>query len=400
MKTVAIISEYNPFHSGHEYQIKRIREDLGMDTAVIAIMSGNYTQRGEAAIVNKHLRAKAAIYGGCNLILELPFPYSSSSAEYFARGAVSIISRLGICDYISFGSESGDIDALKKQAEVMTTDEFKDAYARISAADRSLGHPRICELAYRSLGGEVGVDFAPNNILAIEYIKAVGELAPDISLHTVRRSGSGYNADVVTDGEHPSALSVRELIRGGSCHDLPLPEYSKNILAEAHECGELPADISVISAAIISNLRLNPPCAETNIHDGGNGLYNRIQAASLHANDFNTLLKLTVTKGYTTARIRRVILNSLLGVTSSDVRTLPEYTQVLAMDQIGMLLLKNARKRTAISVLTKPSATEGLSERAIAQKTLSDAADRIYELMKPVPKSAAGVLTFTPFIKK
>ena len=400
MKTVAIISEYNPFHSGHEYQIKRIREDLGADAAVIAVMSGNYTQRGEAAIVNKHVRAKCAVNGGCNLVLELPFPYSSSSAEYFARAAVSIISKLGICDYISFGSESGDIEALKKQAEILSTDEFKSAYARIFESDRSLGHPRICELAYRSLGVDLGVDFAPNNILALEYIKAIRDFGSDISLHTVQRSGAGYNCDTVKEGEHPSALSVRELIRGGNCADLPLPEYTRALLAEAYDKGELPADISRISAALISNLRLNPPCAETNIHDGGNGLYNRIQAASLDASDFNTLLKLTVTKGYTTARIRRVILNSLLGVTSSDVRLLPEYTQVLAMDEVGMLLLKNARKRTAISVLTKPSAQEGLSERAIAQKTLSDNADRIYELMKPVPKSAAGVLTFTPYIKK
>ena len=397
MKTVAIISEYNPFHSGHKYQIDKIREKFGKDTVIVAVMSGNYTQRGEVAFFSKGARAKAAVLSGVNLVLELPFPFSSSSAEIFAKSGVKIAESIG-ADYLSFGSESGNLEELLSVADAMSSPEFSEVFAELGD-NKALGYPERLEKAYEKVSSS-SFAFSSNNILALEYIKAIMDFGSDISLHTVQRSGAGYNCDTVKEGEHPSALSVRELIRGGNCADLPLPEYTRALLAEAYDKGELPADISRISAALISNLRLNPPCAETNIHDGGNGLYNRIQAASLDASDFNTLLKLTVTKGYTTARIRRVILNSLLGVTSSDVRLLPEYTQVLAMDEVGMLLLKNARKRTAISVLTKPSAQEGLSERAIAQKTLSDNADRIYELMKPVPKSAAGVLTFTPYIKK
>ncbi|MBR5144795.1 MAG: nucleotidyltransferase family protein, partial [Clostridia bacterium] len=125
MKVAAIISEYNPFHNGHEYQIKKLRQMLGDDTAVIAIMSGNYTQRGEIAVTDKTIRARAAIECGVNLVLELPFPYSMSSAEFFARSGVKIAHEIGVVDYLAFGSESGDISELSDLASIISSDEYK-----------------------------------------------------------------------------------------------------------------------------------------------------------------------------------------------------------------------------------------------------------------------------------
>ncbi|MBR2431756.1 MAG: nucleotidyltransferase family protein, partial [Clostridia bacterium] len=149
--TVAIISEYNPFHSGHEYQINAIREELGSDTEIIAVMSGNFTQRGELALADKYLRAEWAVRCGVNLVLELPFPYSMSSAEIFARSAVSIIKSLNVVDMISFGSESGDAKALTEIAENMLKDEYKSAFDSLKSSEeyKNLGYPALCEEAYK-----------------------------------------------------------------------------------------------------------------------------------------------------------------------------------------------------------------------------------------------------------
>ena len=133
MKTVAIISEYNPFHTGHEHQLKSIRRDFGEDTRIIAIMSGNYTQRAETAVLDKYLRAECAVLCGVDLVLELPFPYSSSSAEFFARSGVHIADSIGVVDFLSFGSECGDIESLKRTASISLTDEYKCTLKKLSS---------------------------------------------------------------------------------------------------------------------------------------------------------------------------------------------------------------------------------------------------------------------------
>ena len=192
-------------------------------------------------------------------------------------------------------------------------------------------------------------------------------------------------------------MAVRALINDGA-ETLPLPDYCVAELAKAKDAGDMPCDISRLSTAIISKLRLNPPPTSEEYFDTGNGLYNRLYNASLEASDIKSLTELTESKGYTNARIRRALLNSFIGVTSSDVKALPEYTQILAMNRKGMLLMKNARKTSRITVLTKPSATDTLTELGIKQKSLSDIADQVYELTKPVPKSARNVFRFSPSI--
>ena len=149
MKTVAIICEYNPFHNGHEYQIKKIREEFGEDTRIVAVMSGNYTPRGEIAIMDKFTRAKCAVLAGVNLVLELPFPYSISSAEHFAKSAVKIIDSLGIVDYISFGSEIGDVVFLSDVANKMLSESYNEQIKSLIASEKysSYGYPKIAELA-------------------------------------------------------------------------------------------------------------------------------------------------------------------------------------------------------------------------------------------------------------
>ena len=398
MKTVAIISEYNPFHSGHKYQIDKIREEFGSDAAIVAVMSGNFTQRGEIAFFSKGARAKAAVLSGVNLVLELPFPFSSSSAEFFAKSGVRIADSIG-ADYLSFGSESGNLSELLRVADIMSSDSFSDAFSKLGK-NKSLGYPERLEKAYESLS-DTSFEFSSNNILALEYIKAIKSLGANIKPHTIKRLGADYDAKSIENAENQSAMAIRGAISKGDLSAIDyLPEETRDLIRTLFEEGELPTDISKISSAFISYLRLNPPSQNEEIHDAGDGLYNRLYNESFKANDISTLLLRTETKNYTRARIRRALLNVFFGVTSSEIKTLPLYTQILAMDTIGMQILKKTRKSREIQILTKPSDFKNFNEVELRQKALSDRADSIFELTKPIPKDGASSLTFTPFVKK
>lgn len=404
MKTVAIIAEYNPFHTGHEYQIKEIRREFGADTRIIAVMSGNYTQRGELAVMDKSDRAKAATLCGVNLVLELPFPYSMSSAEFFASSAVKIIDSLNVVDHLSFGSESGDVFMLSEIAENISSDEYKSALklALASSEDKGVGYPKLSEEIYRSLyGKDISRDvFSPNNILAIEYIKAIKRSKSNIIPHTVKRSGAAYSEKNITDDQHQSASAIRELFNKDISSALKyIPNNAKNIVLDAYNNKSFPCDDNRLSSAVISYFRLNPKSALA-IHDAGDGLYNRLQKYSFDANDITTLINLTDTKKYTRSRIRRAIWYSFFGVTSSEVKELPCYTTVLAMDDVGKAILKEIKKKTDLAVITKPSSTDGLSDTARRQKALSDKADSVFQLTKPAPPSGAYALRTTPYIVK
>ena len=403
MVTVAIISEYNPFHLGHEYHIKKIREEFGEDTAIIAIMSGNYTQRGEVAIADKFLRAKLSVLSGVNLALELPFPYSMSSAEFFASAGVRIADKLGCVDYLSFGSELGSTEQIVEMAKRMSTEEYKSRldYNLRLEENAPLGYPSICERTYIELYHDAPTAmFSPNNILAFEYIKALTAQSSSIKPHTVMRKGTGYNGKKISNNELPSAMAIRELLSKGDVSALDfVPNSTKNELSK--EIGKsLPTDPERLGGAIISSLRLNTPRLVDNIHDATGGLYNRLHSASFDADSIQSLTALSVTKKYTTARIKRAVWYSYIGVTSSDVRSYPEYTQALALDGVGRGLLKTIKKTGAITVITKPSRTEGLSEAALKQKELSDKADSIFHLTKPTFTSGKYSILSTPFVKK
>lgn len=404
MTTVAIISEYNPFHNGHLYQINEIRKEFGKDTAIVAIMSGNFTQRGDVAIADKLTRATAAVTSGVNLVLELPFPYSISSADYFAKSGVAIANALGEIDYLSFGSESGKLDDIIKTAEIMLSPKYSEEFKKLSA-DKALGYAKLCELAYKSCltDGEGALEFTPNNILAVEYTKALLASGSKIKPHTVKRLGQGYNDSQNSASKHPSAMAIRQIIQtDGFTKDVfsAIPEESHNIINSAIEVGSIPCNSDKISSAVISKLRLSGPCASFDIHDAEDGLYNRLINSSYEANDINTLLKLSETKKFTNARLRRAMWYGFFGVTSSDVTTPPKYTQVLAMDKVGMSRLKVFGKDDGFFVLTKPSDYSHFSEIAKSQKELCDSADSVFELTRPVPQSGKTPLKLTPYVKK
>jgi predicted nucleotidyltransferase len=404
MKLAAIIAEYNPFHNGHKYQIDKAREILGDDVAIVAIMSGNYTQRGELAIMDKTMRAEAAVMAGANLVIELPFPYSCSSAEIFATAGVSIAGSIG-ADYLVFGSECGDISSLAETTDIIMSDSFKEKVEIIKANKNyaSLGYPKIAEMAYKELAeDDYTIDIAsPNNILAIEYIKAIKSLDIAITPITIKRHGAGYSEIDIIDGERlQSATAIRKLITNNSYSAYEyIPNSTKAIFDKAQSEGLMPSSIEKLATAIISSLRLNT-ASNVKIFDADDGLYNRLCTLSMKTNSISSLAAMAETKKHTRARIRRAIINSFFGVTSSLVKEPPAFTQVLAMDDVGRSALKRIKKTTDFPCITKPSDYTDFSNAVISQKELSNKADAIYTLSLPGEIEGTYHLTFTPFVKK
>ncbi len=402
MKTVAIISEYNPFHSGHLYQIECIREEFGQDTRIVAIMSGNFTQRGEVAFLDKSARAKMALACGVNLVLELPFPYSMGSAEIFASAGVSIANALGCIDYLSFGSESGDLALLSRAAHVLAEDAFLLRMKQIQKKHPALGHAGLTEAV---LSESIGKDEAkalltPNNILAIEYLKALMRSESKILPHTVLRKGAPYRSEVLCEDSHASASAIRAAVRDGRTDEalahIPVP--ARAVFADEISAGAAPTDGARLDSAILSFFRLNKPTASCRIQDAEGGLYNRLITKSYEATDIFGLTALAETKKFTRARIRRAIWYSFFGVTSSVVRRAPGFTRVLALDKEGQAILHTAKASASIEVVTKPS--ELLSQKESAkQKALADRADSVFQLTKPVSPDGSLAMRTSPYFK-
>ena len=400
MITVAIICEYNPFHYGHLHQIEHIRSEFGSDTRIIAIMSGNYVQRGEVAVADKLTRAKSAVECGVNLVLELPFPYCASSAEFFARAGVSIADALGIVNILSFGSECGSLEKLSHIAKLTENEEFLKTVRSLTDSDPKLSHPKASVMALETLAGKDYIELSPNNLLGIEYIKALNEIRSSVLPHTIQRFGANYRESDTVSGSIQSATAIRALINREDRNWVSyLPSPMAQSLTSDISNGSAPCDINRLSSMMIGHLRLNLQPANDSIHEAGGGLYNRLSAMSLKANTFNELTNLAVTGKYTASRIRRAILNSILGVTSSAVRERPAYTQLLAMDSDGRAMLKQIRKHGNITVITKPSRIDEMTDEGRKQKELADKADSLFQLTKPIPPNGAYSLQMTPFVK-
>ncbi len=399
MKTVAVIAEYNPFHNGHRYHLQSIRDAFGDDTSIIVIMSGNYTQRGDVAIADKGTRAACAIVGGANLVLELPFPYSMAAAELFAKAGVHIANALGCVDILSFGSEHGEIDALRTVARNLDSVAFRRTFTDVRSSCRSLGHAKAMEQAYTQLYGVEQAPFptTPNDLLGLEYLRAIDAAHSPLQPHTVLRRGASHHTSMLSD-DYPSATALRAHIRQGGSLTSYMPSEAATILADAIAHGYAPCDGEKLFPAVLSTW-INTPKA-SDIHDVGGGLYDRLRRCGAEATSLTSWVTLSETKKYTRARLRRALWYAYFGVTSSDIMTAPGYTQLLGADALGRHLLKRMRKETRIPILTKPADTAVLSEEALRQKQLSDKADRMFALTRAVPMAPASALRFTPYLKK
>lgn len=402
MKTVAVIAEYNPFHMGHAYQLQKIKEAFGEDAALIVIMSGNFVQRGTPAILGKFDRARMAVDCGASLVLELPFPFSSASAEYFAGAGVSIVNDLGVVDVLSFGSECGKTELLLDVAEKMQREDFVQVlHERLtSKEEKSKGYPRVLTEAFLDFYGSNFPEnlFLPNNILAISYLSALKKMHSTIVPHTVYRSGTDEDAgaDTVLAG----ATYLRGLFFSGKTDEAfsHLPAMTHQRWKDMIACGLAPVSDKALSPLLLAHLRIDP-FPEKVPADCGGGVLRLLKKAAIEARDLDELYANTSTKKYPAARLRRATLFSYFGVTPANIKAKPLYTQVLAMDEKGQRILANIRKTANISLLTKPADLHKLSSAARLQAELSYRADSVYTLLSPCPEKASIFLRTGPYRK-
>ena len=379
MRIAGIICECNPLHGGHLYLMEQARRS-GAD-AVVCIMSGCFTQRGEAAILEPRVRASMILgEGGADAAFELPFPYSAAGAEFFAAAGVSLLDRLGV-DEIWFGSECGDLDALRHAAEVTSTAEFGAAYQKLCRG-RACGTTEGYLSLLREAGGIEGI--LSNDLLGIAYLKAMVARGSAMKAVTVKRLGSGYHDETLSDTDFPSATALRRSLDERGI-DAWKPYFSKHALDPVQK--ELrarlaPATLTNAERAILSYFRLVSPEALEEVPELSGGLGRRMAELSHMATTLEEFIRLCATKKYTESRIRRGILFAMTGVTPEDLRREPAYAVLLAANDTGCRFLADRKKTRRVSVVTC-HADLPKGEDAIRQEALTRAAFALYGLTLP-----------------
>ena len=342
-------------------------------------MSGNYTQRGELAIADKYTRAEAAIKCGVDLVLELPFPFCMSSAEFFAKGGVSVLESVG-ASRIYFGSESGDVEFIKDAAKAAASEEF----ARMK---EGISHDEGAAKGYfEALGITLGknAEMLSNDILAVEYVKEINRRKAHIVPCAVKRVGDGFRDEEI-NSQFASATAIRNLLHMENTNSLEdhMPKKSVDVIKKAIGNGDAPVNIKRLEAALITFWRMVNPALLSDISELGNGLEYRIKDAALSSVTLEELEKNAATKKYTSAKIRRAILFALLGVSKVDLDAEPQYTSVLAANKKGREILSSLRKEeNAIKIVTKQA-----DAPECRQYELSARADALYTLAMPNPQS-------------
>lgn len=385
MKTAAVICEYNPFHNGHKYQLERTRS-LGA-THIAAVMSGSFTQRGDAAVFDKYVRAKTALENGADLVLELPVKYSLCAAEGFARGAVGIISALGCVDMLSFGSECGSIPALREAAGAVEyavkTPEFQ-----ILMEGGNSYPAALAEAVNKYYTKDVyDVISAPNNTLAVEYIKALDDIGSHIEPVTVRREGAGHDS-----GEETSRFISASLIRKKILAGESYAEFAPEISAPA-------ADIKRLETAILAKLRAMRREEFEQVYDAAQGLAERLYKAVRKACTLDELYFLAKTKRYTLARIRRAVLCAFLGVEKKMLLEKDAYIHILGMNGRGREILTAAKNAGCpLPLDTSLKALMSTSKEAHRQGAFEARCGDIYSLAFEKPRPCGSDLTAKPII--
>lgn len=348
---LAIISEYNPFHNGHKLHVEKSKELTGADY-VICITSGNFVQRGEPALIDKFIRAEMALKNGIDLIIELPTVFATSTAELFATGAMKIIKELKIVNYISFGSESGDIQKLNTLAELFLEEPSDFVELLQVEMKKGISYPKALENATsryfhdKSMGEVLS---SPNNTLGIEYLKAIKKQSIEAIPVTVKRDVTiEEDLNKIKTGL-TSGSNIRRLILNNKRYDFTLPHESFEMLEKAKEENLLVPGLKVFEDIIIYKIRELSIDVLKQYPDVIEGLENKIKQASLISTNYEELISNIKSKRYTEARIKRILTHILLDITKEDIdlalRTRP-YIRVLGFNEKGRAMLSALRKTT------------------------------------------------------
>lgn len=359
-KVLGIIAEYNPFHNGHLYHIKKSIEETGA-SSVICVMSGNFVQRGNTSIVDKWTKTKMALANGVDLVLELPTIYSVSSAENFAEGAIRLLDSLKIVDTISFGMEAKDIASLNNIANVLYTEPKEYTTILEHELRKGVSFPKARENAVIMYLNDIkqyaNILTGSNNILAIEYLKAIKKLKSKLNPIGIRREKVLYNDEIIID-DFASATAIRKMIATGQFSDIQkvMPKSSYALLADELRKGHYVLDLSKFQKEIIYNLRKMSVEEIAQLVDVSEGLENAIKNAANSSNNLVDFVNIVKSKGYTQTRIQRILIYALLGITNSKMLAFKKavpYARVLGFNENGKQLISQiAKKNKKVQIVT------------------------------------------------
>ncbi len=343
MKIGGIIAEYNPFHNGHAFQVSQVKKECD---AVVAVMSGNVAQRGMITVYDKFIRSRAAVLGGVDLVIELPCAYTLAPAELFSAGAIALLDQMKVIDVLYFGSECGDTHSLQRAAEIML-EETPEISLRIKENLKSGMGYRAAQLA--AYIGTIPTELInrPNNILGIEYIKAILRAKSKIKPKALLRKFVNHNDTSPSNG-YASANAIRDILDAKGSVAEYVPKKTRYIYGTA-----VPYDKKILDALILYMLRIRGMKVFDTVFDAPPEMVARILHAIPEATSLDDILNYTHTKQYTNARIRRAIMSALLDINGELVNTPPQYIRVLAFNDTGREIISEIQKKSKLPVIIK-----------------------------------------------
>ncbi len=361
-----IVTEFNPFHNGHKYLVDSLKQNE--NSIVTAVMSGNFVQRGEPAILDVNSRTEMALKCGVDLVLSLPLPYCISTAEKFALSGVTVLDSLKTLDSIAFGSESNKKDLLFKCANNLKSDEFNSLVSEF--IESGVSYPVAREQAVRELYGDLQAELLKNSndILGVEYVKGLMSINSDLDVTTIKRTGAEHDSESGTENIRSASL-IRTFIDDLNSVKNFVPEESFKVLEKITENGKI-IDYKKYEMSLLFKLRTLTPEDFKKLPDVSEGLEYRIYDAVRNSNSYYELLEKIKTKRYTLSRIRRILLFSYLDITKELLETPVPYVRVLGFNEKGASLLKQCKEKSTLPIVTRPADLKNLSENT----------KRIYEL--------------------
>ena len=378
---LGIVCEYNPFHNGHAYHIARSRQEIEDDEGIVCVMSGDFVQRGEPAVYSKFARAEAACRGGADLVIELPLPWCIDSAEGFARGAVGLLGKLGV-KHLAFGSETGDTGELETLAAALLRPETQSEIRELLNRASNLSYAAARQMVMEKKLGESGKRLSQaNNILGVEYCKAIYDLHLDMQPHAIHREGNEHDGEGKTGFR--SASEIRRMLLSGNGIREEVPREAMAVYENERRLGREIRDRASLETAILSRLRMFDEAYYNRLPDAGEGLGSRLYQAVRREASYDAILAAARTKRYPLSRIRRMCLAACLGVDADRSEGIPPYARVLAANEKGRAILRERCGKGDLPLLTKAAAVRELGTECEKLFSLNANAHDFYVLGYP-----------------
>ena len=383
MKIGGVIAEFNPFHNGHAALCAAARE-RGV-THLVAVMSGNFVQRGDFAITDKRVRTASALSAGVDLVLELPLPWAMSTAQTFARGGAGVLAACGCIEVLAFGSECGEVAVLRELAGAIDCPAVEDRLRALLPLGLTYAKARQ-QAAQEALGDDLAGRLAsPNDLLGIEYLRQARALGWNPEIFLVKRKGVSHDAKRPAGGYASASWLRARAGEGLSALSEFMPDACTGLLEEAGREGLFPADKARMENAILSQLRRLSREELSRLPDLSEGLENRLYNAARSACTVSALYGAVKTKRYTLARVRRLALSAFLGIQQEDAKGVPPYLRVLGLNAKGEEILGRIKQTATLPLDASLARLSRLGGRCKAIAALEERATDLYSLALPKP---------------